>query len=52
MYDILDGNKMTQVDRQATFARFVQMFVSDLTPQTAQKIADELDVSFFVEEYI
>lgn len=40
-----------QVQRQQAFEQFVSAFQDSLTPQTTQKIADELDVSFYVEEF-
>lgn len=39
-----------QVQRQQAFDQFVAAFQDDLTVVNAQKIADDLDVSFYVEE--
>lgn len=39
-----------QFDRQRNFDRFVAAYQDDLRVDTAQRIADDLDVSFYVEE--
>lgn len=41
-----------QIYRQQAFEAFVAAFTGDLRVTTAQAVADDLDVSFYVEEYI
>lgn len=41
-----------QAQRQRVFEEFISAFTDDLKVDTAQRIADDLDVSFYVEEYI
>jgi hypothetical protein len=43
----MDAN---QIQRQQAFEAFVTAFQDDLKVNTAQQIADDLDVSFYVEE--
>lgn len=42
---------LNQIQRQQAFEAFVRTFVDDLRVVTAQQIADDLDVSFYHEEY-
>lgn len=44
-------DQQVQIVRQQAFENFVHQFKDDLRVNTAQSIADDLDVSFYVEEF-